>query len=153
MSTALAAPTTYFIDTNVFVYAFLASEPLKRARALELIEQALATRAGCVSYQVLQEFANVACRKFAQPASAADIKAFIDAALTPLLRVESSTELIEAALDLHTETGYSFYDCLMVAAALQASVDVLYSEDMQHGHLVRNALRIVNPFLPTADEH
>ncbi len=55
----------FFIDTNIFVYALLASEPLKKQRAVQLLEQALATHSGCISYQVIQEFANVATRKFA----------------------------------------------------------------------------------------
>ena len=56
----------FFLDTNIFVYALLASEPLKKQRALQLLEQALASHLGCISYQVIQEFANVATRKFVQ---------------------------------------------------------------------------------------
>lgn len=56
----------FFLDTNIFVYALLASEPLKKQRALQLVEQALASHQGCISDQVIQEFANLAKRKFAQ---------------------------------------------------------------------------------------
>lgn len=64
----MPAPTSspieslFFLDTNIFIYALLASEPLKKQRALQLLEQALASHSGCISYQVIQEFANVAAK-------------------------------------------------------------------------------------------
>ena len=136
-----------FLDTNIFVHAFLASEPRKRAKAVELIETCLGSGRGSISYQVVQEFANVARKKFATRLGADDCKAFIDAAMQPLNRVASSTALIHTALDLQDELKYSFYDSLMVAAAIQAGASTLYSEDLQHWQLVRGVLRIVNPFL------
>ncbi len=143
---------TVFLDTNIFVYAFLASEPRKRAKAVELIETCLGSGQGCISYQVVQEFANVARKKFATRLSADDCKAFIDAAMQPLNKVASSTALIHTALDLQEELKYSFYDCVMLAAALQAGSSTLYTEDLQHWQLVRGTLRVVNPFLEVAHE-
>lgn len=148
----LPAGTLFFLDTNIFVYALLASEPLKKQRALELVEQALASHLGCVSYQVVQEFANVATRKFAQRFTNEECKQFIDAAMQPLNRVASSPELINSALDLQSDTHYSFYDCLVLSAALQAGANVLYTEDLQHNQLLGGVLRIVNPFLSIANE-
>ena len=142
-----------FLDTNIFVYAFLASEPRKRAKAVELIESCLGSGRGCISYQVVQEFANVAGKKFSTRLSAQDCKAFIDAAMQPLNLVASSTALIHTALDLQDELKYGFYDCVMLAAALQAGADTLYTEDLQHWQLVRGKLRIVNPFLDATHEN
>lgn len=144
--------SVFFLDTNIFVYALLASEPLKKQRALQLVEQALASHRGCISYQVIQEFANVATRKFAQRFTTDECKQFIDAAMQPLNRVGSSPELLHTALDLQDETRYSFYDSLVLSAALQAGADVLYTEDLQHNQLVHGTLRIVNPFLQVANE-
>lgn len=53
---------------------------------------------------------------------------------------------------MQTETHYSFYDCLVLAAALQAGAEVLYSEDLQHYKLVGGRLRIVNPLLMVTNE-
>ena len=155
MSTAIqpSAGELFFLDTNIFVYALLASEPLKKQRALQLIEQALASHLGCTSYQVIQEFANVATRKFAQRFSTDQYKQFIDAAMQPMNRVNSSPELLSKALDLQLETHYGFYDCLVLAAALQAGAEVFYSEDLQHNQLLGGTLRIVNPFLMVANEN
>jgi len=152
MSAKSADVGVVFLDTNIFVYAFLASEPRKRAKAVELIETSLGSGRGCISYQVVQEFANVARKKFATRLSAGDCKAFIDAAMQPLIRVASSTALIHTALDLQDELKYSFYDSLMIAAALQAGAETLYTEDLQHWQLVRGVLRIVNPFLDIVHE-
>jgi predicted nucleic acid-binding protein len=140
----------FFIDTNIFVYALLASEPLKKQRAVQLLEQALATHNGCISYQVIQEFANVATRKFAKRFTADECQQFIDAAMQPLNRVSSSTELVHAALALQSSTGYSFYDSHILASALQSGASVVFSEDLQHNQLVGGTLRIVNPFLSLA---
>ncbi len=148
----MTAESAVFLDTNIFVYAFLASEPRKRVKAIELIEACLGSGRGCISYQVVQEFANVARKKFVSTLSASDCKAFIDAAMQPLNRVASSTRLIHTALDLQEELRYSFYDCVMVAAALQSGADTLYTEDLQHWQLVRGTLRIINPFLDVANE-
>ena len=153
MPSLSGAPVTVFLDTNIFVYAFLSSEPLKQAKAVRLIEASLGSGHGCVSYQVLQEFANVARKKFAIRMAVADCRAFIDAAMQPMNRVASSTELIHSALDLQDELRYSFYDSLVIAAALQAGVDTLYSEDLQHAQRVRGTLRIVNPFLEAVHEN
>ncbi len=146
------AGEVFFLDTNIFVYALLASEPLKKQRALQLMESALASHLGCTSYQVIQEFANVATRKFAQRCTADECKQFIDAAMQPLNRVGSSPELLHSALDLQLATRYSFYDSLVLAAALQAGADVLCTEDLQHNQLVGGTLRVVNPFLLVANE-
>lgn len=141
-----------FLDTNIFVYAFLTNEPRKRAKAVELIEACLGSGRGSISYQVVQEFVNVARKKFATKLSSDDCKAFIDAAMQPLNRVASSTTLIHTALDLQDELKYSFYDCVMVAAALESGAETLYTEDLQHWQLVRGTLRIVNPFLDVENE-
>lgn len=151
-ATGHASGSRFFLDTNIFVYALLASEPLKKRRALQLVEQALGSRLGCTSYQVIQEFANVGIKKFKQRFSTDDCKQFIAAAMQPLNRVPSSPELLSAALDLQNDTHYSFYDCLVIASALQADCATLYSEDLQHKQLINGLLRVVNPFLGVANE-
>jgi len=149
-TTARAPDGVFFLDTNIFVYAWLQSEPLKKQRAIDLLEQALASRQGCISYQVIQEFANVATRKFAKRLSPEECLQFVEAAMQPINRVASSTELVHAALHLQKDTGFSFYDSLILAGALQAGASVIYTEDLQHNQLINGTLRIINPFLNVA---
>ena len=62
----------FFLDTNIFVYSFDASSPKKAAQARKLIRSAIETLGGIVSYQVVQEFFNVALRRFSKPMSGVD---------------------------------------------------------------------------------
>jgi predicted nucleic acid-binding protein len=135
----------YFLDTNVIVHSFDARQPEKKERALALIGTALQTREGIISSQVIQEFLNVALRKFAVPLRAQDCRNYLKTVLGPLCEVYPDQALYEASLELQQETGYSFYDSLILASALRGGCEILYSEDLQAGQQVHR-VRIVNPF-------
>jgi len=83
----------YFLDTNIFVYSFDASSPAKASQAKKLIRSATETHAGMVSYQVVQEFFNVALRLFAKPMSTEDAEQYLSVTFRPLLSVHSSPAL------------------------------------------------------------
>jgi predicted nucleic acid-binding protein len=136
----------FFLDTNIFVYAFDRSSADKAKEALRLIRRAVSSRKGIVSYQVVQEFFNVALRHFARPMNVADAEQYLSTVFRPLLAVQSSQALYAEALRLHHQHGFSWYDCLVLAAAIEGQCSVLYSEDLQHGQKV-GPLRIENPFL------
>ena len=138
-------PDKYFIDTNVFVYTFDASAPEKQQRAYTLIREALSQHSGCTSSQVIQEFINVATRKFAVPLKITDCEQYLNTVLAPLCEVFTSLELYRRALDIVERWQYAFYDALIIAAALQAECDVLCSEDLQDGQRIQG-LTIKNPF-------
>lgn len=135
----------WFLDTNVFVYTFDATAPAKRARARDLVRDALAGREGCISSQVANEFANLALRKFRVPLSPDECRSYFDAVLEPLCLVAWSPDLLRRALELHGQARLSWYDALIVAAALAADCDTLYSEDLQHGQRF-GRLTIKDPF-------
>lgn len=135
----------FFLDTNVFVYAFDTREPAKSQRAAELIRSAVASRRGVVSYQVVQEFFNIALTRFAKPFSTREAEDSLAVTFKPILAVHSSPRLVMEALRVHGQYQFSWYDALIVAAALQAECSVLYTEDMQHGQRVGD-LKIQNPF-------
>jgi predicted nucleic acid-binding protein len=135
----------YFLDTNVFVYTFDDSSPRKKTRADDLVRDALETGRGLTSFQVVQEFLNVATRKFAVPLTTDDSRLFVDRVLDPLCEVHSSIDLYRDALEVRERWKFSFYDSLVVAAALSARCTTLYSEDLQSGQRVRE-LTIVDPF-------
>src|SRR5213078_4170907 len=80
----------FFLDTNIFVYSFDASAPKKAAQATKLIRRGINTRGGIVSYQVVQEFFNVALRRFAKPMSSPDAEQYLSTTFRPLLAVHSS---------------------------------------------------------------
>ncbi len=135
----------YFIDTNIFVYSFDDRQPAKKERSIKLIQEALETGWGVISTQVIQEFLNVATQKFTVPMKSEDSRAYLKTVLNPLCRVYPSLSLYETCLELQTETKYSFYDSLIIAAAIQSECKLLYSEDLQEGQEIRR-VRIVNPY-------
>ena len=135
----------YFLDTNIFVYTFDSEAPRKRYRARDLVENALHEGAGVISYQVVQEFLNVALRKFAVPLTPRDAEAYLDNVLAPLCEVFPDRQLYGSAIAMHKTTGWSFYDSLIVSAARRAGVSTLYSEDLQHGRVLDD-LTVTNPF-------
>ena len=128
-----------FFDANVLVY--LASGDAAKADRAEAV---LAT-GGAISVQVLNELTNVARRKLRF--SWAETHALLTA-MRGLLTVHSLTlETHETGLRLAVRHGFSIYDAMIVAAALHAGCDTLWSEDMQHAMTLEEGLRIVNPFL------
>ncbi len=136
----------YFLDTNIFVYTFDSQSPAKKQRARELVGQVIQSGDGIISTQVIQEFLNVALRKFTVPLSLADSKAYLRQVLFPLCHVYPDFSLYESCLDIQQRSGFAFYDSLIVAAAIAGGCQVLYSEDMQHGFMLAG-VTIQNPFL------
>lgn len=141
----------YFLDTNVFVYCFDRQNRRKQQQAERLVAKALGDHLGVISTQVVQEFLNVATRKFASPMSLEESRAYIDTVLSPLCEVFPTIALYGEALSLQGDGGWSFYDSLIIASALEARCSVLYSEDMQDGQTIRG-MKIVNPFREVAKE-
>ena len=136
----------HFLDTNIFVYTFDRHAQKKAKRAENLVAEALATGLGMISYQVAQEFVAVARKPFLTPMSFEQIERYWHTTLRPLLSVHSSPALFIRALDLARRDQLSWYDSLIVAAAIQGGCEILYSEDMQHGRRFGD-LVIQNPFL------
>lgn len=132
-----------FLDSNILVYTDDAGAPEKQARALELIERCRLERSGTVSTQVLQEYFVTATKKLKVPAEVARRKTEIFGRFE-LVRI--GFEDILAAIDLHRVHQLSFWDALIVRAALLAGCSVLFSEDLQTGRKIEG-LEIVNPFL------
>src|SRR5271167_2050270 len=135
----------FFIDTNIFVYSFDTTSPKKAAQARKLIRSAIETRRGIVSYQVVQEFFNVALRRFAKPMSAVDAEQYLWTTFRPLLSVHSSPALYGEALRIAARFRLPWYDSLIVASAIEGQCDLLYSEDFQHGQQFAS-VTICNPF-------
>lgn len=136
----------FFLDTNLLIYAIDATDPGKQAVAQKWIATAHESGDGIVSYQVVQEWFNVVLRKAAAPLSADEAALIYRELIEPLWRVQSSRELLDTALDLHRRDSISWWDALIVSAAIQGGCDRVLSEDLQHGRKIRG-IKILNPFL------
>jgi len=136
----------FFLDTNIIVHAFGQSFPEKARIAQRLVAGGAADKQAIISYQVVQEFINVALRGFRLTIPKADLESFVLTALFPMMAISSSPSLVIEGLRLQGANQLAWYDSLIVAAALQGGCKVLYSEDMQHGRRFGD-LVIQNPFL------
>lgn len=138
----------WFLDTNVIVYSFDDSAPEKRERATNLIARSLRDGSGAVSWQVVQEFLNVALHKWAAPMTVEHAQLFLRTVLHPLCAVYPSEAIWRSALHVRSQSQYGFYDSMIVAAAMQSGAKILWSEDLQTGRRFGD-LELRDPFKTT----
>jgi predicted nucleic acid-binding protein len=100
-----------------------------------------------VSIQVLGELCNVLIRKttFSQSETQAAVLDLVNT--FSVLAIDTSTVLNALEIEIHARYGYSYWDSLIIATALQSDCSILYSEDMQHDQLIEGRLRIINPLI------
>jgi predicted nucleic acid-binding protein len=132
-----------FFDTNVLVYLLDPGEAEKRRRATELLRLAIQRAACIVSPQTLNECYRVLThkRRFVPEGTA---RAFIDE-LTPYCEAPLDVSTTRLAFAVEDMLGGSWWDCVMVASALQAGCRLFLTEDLQHGRSIEG-MEIVNPF-------
>ncbi|HWB33326.1 MAG TPA: PIN domain-containing protein [Acidobacteriaceae bacterium] len=135
-----------FLDTNIFVYAYDPRDPLKQSIALNLIRDLSDTDEAVISYQVVQEFFNVALVKAKKTLPIPDAEMILRSVFQPLLHAPTTLRLISTALQVEARYLLSWYDSLIVAAAQESGCGVLYTEDLQHGQ-VFGTVKVRNPFL------
>lgn len=131
--------TSVFSDTNIFIYAYSATEPEKKAIAVDILKQPVT-----VSIQVVNEFHWVMNRKYG-----VDLTTLytINRVLFSFYRIQGLKQTtIEQAIELAQTYRYSYWDSLILSAALEAECAILYSEDLQHQQVIEGTLKILNPF-------
>ena len=128
-----------FLDTNVLLYQ-LSRDGKKAQRA-----EALVREGGTISVQVLNELANVARRKIGMAWT--EVRAFTGTLCSLLQIIPLDARIHGQGLRLCERHGFSVYDGMIVAAALEAGCEVLWSEDMHSGLRVEDRLTIRNPFI------
>jgi predicted nucleic acid-binding protein len=128
-----------FFDTNTLLY-LLSSDTKKADWVSKNLEQS-----NVISVQVLNEFTSASIRKI--KISNSELDEFLDL-FTSTFNVRSvDIDTFETGLMISRRYGYQHYDSMIIAAALQAGCEKLYSEDMQHRQVIDKRLQIVNPFL------
>lgn len=133
-----------FVDANVLVYAFDASAKRKRAQAERLLKRLWEGGAGCLSVQVLQEFFVTVTRKVARPLSLTEAADRVREFAAWKVFAPTAEDVL-GAIALQKATALSFWDAMIVQAAAESGCDVLWTEDLQDGQVLRG-VRIRNPF-------
>ena len=129
-----------FIDTNIMVYCYTKDEPVKSKKALSVCNAPNAF----ISTQVLTEFSNTLKKKF--DFLWKDIELTLNEISSDFNVHVNKPATVEQACRIADKYKYSFYDSLIVSAALACNCAILYSEDMQHGQVIEERLKIINPF-------
>ena len=139
-----ARPQREFVDANVLVYAFDSSAARKQHATQQLLERLWESGTGCVSIQVLQEFFVTITKKVPKPLPVDDAKARIREFAAWTVFAPKADDIV-GAIDLHTQAKIGFWDAMVVLAAAESECDVLWTEDLNDGQLLRG-VRIRNPF-------
>jgi len=135
-----------FFDTNILVCAVDVGDPVRQNLAIERLSRAIKDDSVVISTQVLQEFYNVTTRKLKPPLSATEATNHVSQ-LCEFEVVGSTADSVLAAADLAQKHQLSWWDALILEAALRANANVLVSQDGQHGQRF-GKLVIENPFFP-----
>jgi len=128
------------LDTNILVYCHSNAEPEKQETATSFF-----SLCPVISTQVLSEYINVIKRKLKMPKDEIMDVCLQNIELCILQPVSLSTLIY--ARHLLERYDFQLFDSIVVASALEANCQILYSEDFQHGFLVENRLKIINPFI------
>lgn len=133
-----------FVDTNILVYAHDRAAGAKQERAREAVTELWDHRSGVLSTQVLQEFYINVRRKAANPISRSEARRALENYLSWTIVINDGDSILRA-IDLERRYRLSFWDALIVQAALRSGANRLLSEDFQHGRRFGDVM-IVNPF-------
>ncbi|GHU55087.1 ribonuclease VapC [Clostridia bacterium] len=127
-----------FADTNILVY-YASLENLEK---LHISREYISNYYTIISTQTLNEFCNVLLRKKKLPL--ADVKKSLEIFVNMCEVVKLELNDISYALNLSERYNYSYYDCLMLASAINSDCKFIFTEDMQDGQIIDNKLTIKN---------
>jgi predicted nucleic acid-binding protein len=134
---------TDFLDSNVLVNAYDASNPQKQSIAQALVERAVGGE-GMASTQVLAEFAATLLHKITPPANPEAVTAILDS-LGPIKLIAPDAGIVRRAVEARSTYGVHFYDGMIVAAAERAGCERILSEDLNPGQKYFG-VTVINPF-------
>ena len=135
-------PAKAFVDSNILLYAAVQDPGEPRcAAALSFIQSC--SDSLTISVQVVNEFYNVLLWKGVADAR---IQELLQGILAEAQCAELTLDTVSLRWEIRGKYGYSYYDCLILASALETGCTRLYSEDFQNGQVIRRTLRVINPF-------
>ena len=141
----MSASARYLIDTNMLVYAGDASEPVKRTRAVEVVERLSAVRAGVVTTQVLGEYFSTVTRKFAASLGPGEALERLDHIAETNEVLDVSASVVREAARAAERYGMPYWDAQIWASARLAGIGTVLTEDLP-GQPEIEGVRFVDPF-------
>ena len=136
-----------FIDTNIFVYAFLdtneSSQHAKHLTAVEFLKQFDTDSQVIISTQDLSEYYSALLKN---KISHEDIQESAKQLVRSIEVVPVTKKIVIDSYSIRNRYRYSYWDTLIITSALQSNCTIVYNEDMQHSQKIENQLSIINPF-------
>lgn len=136
-----------FVDTNILIYAHDLDAGPKRDRAAGLLRDLWESGQGVLSIQVLQEFYVHVTHKIPRPLPLAEARGLLQSYRAWQVEVPTAATVLQAS-EIQERNRLSFWDAMIVATAVQGSVDTLLTEDLNHGQLTEG-IRVENPLTAT----
>jgi predicted nucleic acid-binding protein len=133
-----------FVDTNILIYAEDRDAKEKHLVARDLVVELWDSREGVLSVQVLHEFYINVTRKLKKPLSPSRARDIVEEYLTWTI-VDNTGRMLLDAIELQRKAQLSFWDSLVVQAAIDSGCDKLYTENLNAGQRI-GSVTIVNPF-------
>lgn len=134
-----------FIDTNIIIYAYTVSSEERHKAAVKIIEDLWQSGLGVISTQVLQEFFAVVTTKIPKPLNVKSAKEIVKDLLKWEVIINDGESILEA-IEIYQRHKYSFWDSMIIQAAVKGDAALLLSEDLIDGQVI-NGVRIKNPFV------
>ncbi len=128
------------LDSNILIYAFAQNDDFRKNIAKDII-----AKCNIISIQAINETSYVLLKKYNFPKEQLEQvilflkEQFVISSLT--------TNTLDQTIVLCKKYNFSFWDSMMIAAALDNHCSVIYTEDLNHDQLIEKRLRIVNPFI------
>jgi len=129
------------LDSNIVIYAFADNNDFRKGIAKEII-----SKCNIISLQAVNETACVLFRKFNFPKEQLElvIQFLKDHFIVSNLTINTLDQIIL----LIRKYNFSFWDSMILSAALDNHCSIIYTEDLNHNQLIENRLKIINPFIP-----
>ena len=138
----IQSESTYFVDTNIWLYSFIKSQDEEKSKIAKSI---ISGSDIIISTQIINEM----CVNLLKKAKFSEGKnqKLIQSLYKRYTVFELSQDILIKASEIRTEFTFSFWDSIVAASALDSEADYLISEDMQNGFKLEDKLTIINPFL------
>ena len=133
-----------FVDTNIVVYAHDRSSGGKYKISRDILRELWKKRNGILSTQVLQEFFHISTKKISDRISLSKVEESIKHLLAWKIVVNDGSNILQA-IDIYKKYKYSFWDSLIIQAAISGKAEILLSENLQSGQIIES-VKIINPF-------
>jgi len=128
------------LDSNILIYAFADNNDFRKSIAIDII-----AKCNIISIQAVNETSYILLKKFKLPKE--QLEKVIQFMKDQFIISSLTTNILDQTITLCKKYNFSFWDSMMIAAALDNHCSIIYTEDLSHDQLIESRLRIVNPFI------